>query len=92
MNPYAILGIIATSTAMLAGVVSLLVAQGVSLLVAFFGVYLFAVLMMLRMQITAERYYDDSEQADHSYQLADSEVREINLVDYEDKGAFERIA
>ncbi len=58
MNPYQIMGIIAFCTIVFAGVVSLLIMQGMHILLAFLVVYLFAVWCMLGMQRRARDSYD----------------------------------
>lgn len=58
MNPYQVMGIIASCTLVFAGVVTLLTMQGVPLLLAFLGVYLVAVCCMLGMQKRARQTYD----------------------------------
>lgn len=58
MNPYQVMGIIAGCTIVFAGVVALLTMQGVPILVAFLGVYLFAVWCMLGMQRRARDSYE----------------------------------
>ena len=55
MNPYQILGIIACCTVFFAGVVALLVMQGIHILLAFLGVYLLPVFLMLGIQPRAEK-------------------------------------
>ena len=57
MNPYQVMGIIASCTLVFAGVVTLLTMQGVPLLLAFLGVYLVAVCCMLGMQKRARQTY-----------------------------------
>jgi len=58
MNPYQIMGIIACCTIVFAGVVTLLTMQGIHILLAFLGVYLFAVGLMLAMQRTARESFE----------------------------------
>lgn len=58
MNPYQVMGIIACCTIVFAGVVTLLTMQGVNILQAFLGVYLFAVWCMLGMQRRARESYE----------------------------------
>ena len=58
MNPYQIVGIIACGTAVFAGVVTLLTMQGIHILLAFLGVYLLAVVLMLAMQKTARESFE----------------------------------
>ena len=58
MNPYQIMGIIAVCTAFFVGVISLLLMQGVHILLAFLGVYVFAVLLMLGMQRRAKDCFE----------------------------------
>ena len=65
MNPYQVMGIIVSCTLVFAGVVSVLAMQGVPLLLAFLGVYLIAVWVMIGMQRRAREFYDGN---DHSAQ------------------------
>ena len=58
MSPYQVMGIIACCTIVFAGVVTLLTMQGVHILLAFLGVYLFAVWCMLGMQRRARESYE----------------------------------
>jgi uncharacterized membrane protein len=58
MKPYQIMGIIACCTIFFVGVVTLLSMQGVHILLAFLGVYLLAVLLMLGMQRRAEECFE----------------------------------
>lgn len=58
MNPYQVMGIIACCTIVFAGVVTLLTMQGVHILLAFLGVYLFAVWCMLGMQRRARESFE----------------------------------
>jgi len=58
MNPYQVMGIIAGCTVIFAGVVSFLAMQGIPLLLAFLGVYLMAVWIMVGMQKRARELYD----------------------------------
>ena len=57
MNPYQVMGVIACCVSVFAGVVTFLTVQGVPLLLAFLGVYLFAVWCMLGMQRRARESY-----------------------------------
>ena len=61
MNPYQVMGIIAGCTMVFAGVVTILTMQGVPLLLAFLGVYLLAVIVMIGMQRRAREFYDRNE-------------------------------
>lgn len=58
MNPYQIMGIIAGGTIIFAGVVTFLTMQGVHILLAFLGVYLFAVFLMIGMQRRARESFE----------------------------------
>ena len=58
MNPYQVMGIIASGTIVFAGVVTWLTMQGVHILLAFLLVYLGAVWFMLGMQRRARESYD----------------------------------
>ena len=64
MNPYQVMGIIASCTLVFAGVVTLLAMQGVPVLVAFLSVYLLAVFCMLGMQKRARQSYDGMRYSD----------------------------
>ncbi len=61
MNAYQVMGIIASCTVVFAGVVTLLTMQGVHILLALLGVYLFAVWNMLCMQRRARENFESSE-------------------------------
>lgn len=58
MNPYQIMAIIAGGTIIFSGVVTFITMQGVHILLAFLGVYLFAVFLMLGMQRRARENFD----------------------------------
>lgn len=58
MNPYQIMGIIAGGTIIFAGVVTFLTMQGVHILLAFLGVYLAAVILMIGMQRSARENFE----------------------------------
>lgn len=58
MNPYQIMGIIAGGTIIFAGVVTFLTMQGVHILLAFLGVYLVAVILMIGMQRSARENFE----------------------------------
>ena len=58
MNPYQIMGIIACCTVFFAGVIALLVMQGIHIVLAFLGVYLLAVFLMLGMQRRARENFE----------------------------------
>jgi len=58
MNPYQVMGIIATCTVVFAGVVALLTLHGMPMLIAFMCVYVVAVVCMLGMQKRARQTYD----------------------------------
>jgi len=77
VNPYAFVAIITLSTAVLAGIITFLVSLGISLLMAFIGVYGFAVLFMFGMQHGATRVYDDCELTEQSGILEDQLVSEL---------------
>ena len=61
MSPYQVMGIIAGCTIVFAGVVTLLTMQGVHILLAFLGVYLVVVSIMLSMQRRARESYENRE-------------------------------
>lgn len=58
MNAYQVMGIIVCCTAVFAGVVTLLIMQGVHILLALLGVYLVAVWCMLSMQRRARDNFE----------------------------------
>lgn len=81
MNPYQVMGIIVGCTVVFAGVVTALTMQGVPLLLAFLGVYLVAVWVMVSMQRRARECYDGK---DHSAQRRydqDSTARRVAIKD-----------
>jgi hypothetical protein len=67
MNPYQVMGIIASGTIVFAGVVTWLTMQGVHILLAFLLVYLVAVLFMLGMQRRARESYDARDDCEDGY-------------------------
>jgi len=76
MNPYQVMGIIVSCTLVFAGVVSVLAMQGVPLLLAFLGVYLIAVWVMIGMQRRARELYDGKDHsAQRSYDRESTERR-----------------
>ncbi|MEE9336146.1 MAG: hypothetical protein V3U65_18825 [Granulosicoccaceae bacterium] len=60
MNPYQVMGGIACCTLIFAGVVTFLTIQGVPLLVAFLGVYLLAIWIMMGMQRRARQLFEEN--------------------------------
>jgi len=58
MNPYQIMGTIACCTIFFVGLVTFISMQGVHILLAFLGVYLFAVFLMLGMQRAARESFE----------------------------------
>lgn len=58
MNTYQVMGIIVFCTVVFAGVVTLLTMQGIHILIALLGVYLFAVWSMLCMQRKARENFE----------------------------------
>ncbi len=84
MNPYLIMGIIAGCTAIFAGVVTLLTMQGVPLLLAFLGVYLIAVWIMVGMQRRAREIYDGQDHAAQRLYDQESVVRRVRINDLTD--------
>jgi len=58
MNPYQVMGVIACCTLIFAGVVTFLTLQGMPLLMAFLGVYLAAVWIMIGMQRRARQLFE----------------------------------
>lgn len=75
MNPYQVMGIIVSCTLVFAGVVSVLAMQGVPLLLAFLGVYLLAVWVMIGMQRKARALYEGDERAARRYDRESTERR-----------------
>lgn len=65
MSPYQVMSIIALCTVVFAGVVTILTMLGAPLLVAFLGVYLVAIWVMLGMQRRARESFDGNQ---HAYQ------------------------
>lgn len=95
MNPYLLLGIIAGSTTVLAGIISVLVSLGVSLLLAFIGVYLFFILVMIRMMKSATQMYDDCELTEHDGYFLDhnnSKVTADDSINYAEEDVVEVVA
>jgi len=81
MNPYQVVGIIVGCTMVFAGVVTMLTMQGIPLLLAFLGVYLLAVWVMVCMQRKAREAYDGREHpANRSYDR-DSTARRVRIND-----------
>ena len=60
MNPYQVMGGIACCTLIFAGVVTFLTVQGVPLLLAFLGVYLLAIWIMMGMQRRARQLFEET--------------------------------
>jgi len=58
MNPYQIMGGIAGCMIFFVGLLTFLSTQGVHILLAFFGIYLFAVFLMLGMQRAARESFE----------------------------------
>lgn len=58
MNPYQVMGIIASCTIVFMGLVTLLTMQGIHILYAFLGVYVVAVWCMLGMQRRARESFE----------------------------------
>ncbi len=81
MNPYLVMGIIAGCTAIFAGVVTFLTMQGVPLLMAFLGVYLIAIWVMVGMQRRAREIYDGQEHASQRMYDQESVVRRVRIND-----------
>ena len=81
MNPYQVMGIIASCTLVFAGVVSVLAMQGVPLILAFLGVYLVAVWVMIGMQKRAREFYDGKEHSSQRYYDRDSAARRVRIKD-----------
>jgi len=69
MNPYQVMGVIACCTLIFAGVVSFLTVQGMPLLMAFLGVYLLAVWIMVGMQRRARQLFEAN--SGHRFQRSD---------------------
>ncbi len=87
MNPYQVMGIIATCTVVFAGVVALLTLHGMPILIAFMCVYLVAVVCMLGMQKRARQTYDGlryiSQKRRHDDELLTADILED---DFEETG------
>ena len=81
MNPYQVMGIIACCTTIFAGVVTFLTMQGVPLLLAFLGVYLLAVWVMLGMQRRARQLYDGNEHYFQRQYDKESAIRRVRIND-----------
>ncbi|MFK7997513.1 MAG: hypothetical protein AB8B87_25535 [Granulosicoccus sp.] len=73
MSAYQVMGIIVCCTVVFTGVVTLLTMQGVHILIALLGVYLFAVWSMLCMQRKARENFESRE--DGRRRRFDSESR-----------------
>jgi|GEM_PF-1103174 len=91
MNPYQVMAIIVGCTVVFAGVVTVLTMQGVPLLLAFLGVYLIAVWVMIAMQKRARELYDvkqgtreDSAQRYYDRKAAERRVRIKHLEENEE--------
>ena len=77
MNPYQVMGIIASCTLVFAGVVTFLTMHGVPVLLAFLSVYLLAVWCMLGMQKRARQTYDgmrDLNQRRHDDEILNADI------------------
>ncbi len=85
MNPYQVMGGIACCTLIFAGVVTFLTLQGVPLLVAFLGVYLLAVWIMMGMQRRARQLFEENSgvnyQRRHDREMRLRPEHESNVVD-----------
>ena len=88
MNPYQVMGIIVGCTLVFAGVVTVLTMQGVPLLLAFLGVYLLAVWVMVCMQRKARELYDckdHSAQRQYDRESTERRVRINDLTEEEEE-------
>ena len=81
MNPYQVMGIIVGCTMVFAGVVTLLTMQGVPLLLAFLGVYLLAVWVMVCMQRKAREAFDGREHSAQRRYDRESTARRVRIND-----------
>ncbi len=90
MNPYQVMAIIVGCTVVFAGVVTALTMQGVPLLLAFLGVYLVAVWVMIGMQKRAREFYDGREYAGKEYVGKEYVGKEYQAQRYYDRKAADR--
>ena len=81
MNPYQVMGIIAGCTLVFVGVVSVLAMQGVPLILAFLGVYLIAVWIMVGMQKRARELYDGKDTFAQRYNGRYTTARRVRIED-----------
>jgi len=81
MNPYQVMAIIVGCTLVFAGVVTALTMQGVPLLLAFLGVYLVAVWVMVGMQRRAREQFDGVEHPAQRRYDRDSAQRQLHIKD-----------
>ena len=85
MNPYQVMGIIVGCTVVFAGVVTVLAMQGVPLLLAFLGVYLVAVWVMVSMQRKAREIYDGDQHANQRSYDRESTARRVRINDHQEE-------
>jgi uncharacterized membrane protein len=88
MNPYQIMGIIACCTIVFAGLVTLLSMQGVHILLAFLGLYLLAVFLMLGMQRRAKESFELMEELKLRKYQQNSLMRRAHARDLQKWGQF----
>ena len=88
MNPYQIMGIIACCTIVFAGLVTLLSMQGVHILLAFLGLYLLAVFLMLGMQRRAKESFELMEELKLRKYQQNSLMRRPHARDLQKWGQF----
>lgn len=81
MNPYQVMGIIAGCTVIFVGVVSVLAMQGIPLFLAFLGVYLMAVWIMVGMQRRARELYDGEDTLVQRQYGRNSTARRVRIDD-----------
>ena len=89
MNPYQVMGIIVGCTMVFAGVVTVLTMQGVPLLLAFLGVYLLAVWVMVGMQRKARELYDGNEHTAQRRYDRESTERRVRINDLREESGDE---
>ena len=89
MNPYQVMGIIVGCTMVFAGIVTVLTMQGVPLLLAFLGVYLLAVWVMVGMQRKAREYYEGNEHTSQRSYDRESTERRVRINDLSEESGDE---
>lgn len=82
MNSFQVMGIIALCTALFSGVVTFLTMQGVHILLALVGVYLFAVWSMLCMQRRARDFFDTKDDEKRRYLDVQPRQHRARVIDF----------